>query len=568
MKARFLVLGVLLGALTLLTVPASTQQNTIIIGTTDGITTLDVADSYDYWTWHVFQNTSEGLVDFERGTAKVVPHLAQHIAVTGNGTEYWFTLTGVVIHDDKSDGTCEHTNDVRLRAISPLEQGQDTNQNGFICAHPADNKPKFWDGADFNADAVVFSLNRAKKLNGPNGAWEALMYDVVSVEKVDDYTVKIVTKGPDATFLPRLAGCACAFIMSPKSTPADKIASGQYAGTGRYKLARWDPDKQTVYESFPEYWNKAQFPKTPRIITQFFPEGAAPQLAAALRAGNIDIAFHTLNPEDVLALEKDPNVNVIRGESLNIRYLVINVTRPPFDDVRVRKAIALAVDRDKIVKQVFLGINEPLYSMVPPGFKDAYIKAMPDRNVAEARKLLEEYLKEKGLNPPLRIKFTATTRYGDTERDVALIVARALEETGIFRVEIEILERVTFFQRLGAGQMDFFALGWFPDFIDPDNFLGPWLVDDPEGMGTFFNHHPAFAEYKALFDKARSLVDPAKYAERMAIYKQIQQLVARDVPLVPLWLNKLQNIIATRKNISGAEIDASAILRTWLLEKK
>jgi ABC-type transport system substrate-binding protein len=63
-------------------------------------------------------------------------------------------------------------------------------------------------------------------------------------------------------------------------------------------------------------------------------------------------------------------------------------------------------------------------------------------------------------------------------------------------------------------------------------------------------------------------VDPAKYAERMAIYKQIQQLVARDVPLVPLWLNKLQNIIATRKNISGAEIDASAILRTWLLEKK
>jgi ABC-type transport system substrate-binding protein len=530
MKARFLVLGVLLGALALLTVPASTQQNTIIIGTTDGITTLDVADSYDYWTWHVFQNTSEGLVDFERGTAKVIPHLAESISVSPDGKEYTFKLRKGV---------------------------------------------KFWDGADFNADAVVFSLNRAKKLNGPNGAWEALMYDVVSVEKVDDYTVKIVTKGPDATFLSRLAGCACAFIMSPKSTPADQIASGQYAGTGRYKLARWDPDKQTVYESFPEYWNKAQFPKTPRIITQFFPEGAAPQLAAALRAGNIDIAFHTLNPEDVLALEKDPNVNVIRGESLNIRYLVINVTRPPFDDVRVRKAIALAVDRDKIVKQVFLGINEPLYSMVPPGFKDAYIKAMPDRNVAEAKKLLEGYINDPvsivviatdkadvdyevdgtkgtiaagksaevaiksgqtvkvtakgdtkvtlrflnsgggqigntiekvlkrgestsekappGLTAPLRIKFTATTRYGDTERDVALIVARALEETGIFRVEIEILERVTFFQRLGAGQMDFFALGWFPDFIDPDNFLGPWLVDDPEGLGTFFNHHPAFA---------------------------------------------------------------------------
>lgn len=523
MKPRFIVLSLLLGALAFLTFPASTQQNTIIIGTTDGITTLDVADSYDYWTWHVFQNTSEGLVDFERGTAKVVPQLAESISVSTDGKVYTFKLRRGV---------------------------------------------KFWDGADFNADAVVFSLNRSLKLRGPAGAVDALLYDVEKVEKVDDFTVRITTKGPDATFLPRLAGCACAFIMSPKSTPANEIASGKYAGTGRYKLSRWDPDKQTVYESFPEYWNKNETPKTPRIITQFFPEGAAPQLAAALRAGNIDIAFHTLNPEDVLALEKDPNVNVIRGESLNIRYLVINVTRPPFDDVRVRRAVALAVDRDKIVKQVFQGINDPLYSMVPPGFKDAYVKAMPDRNVAEAKKLLEEYMKEKGLNPPLRVKFTATTRYGDTERDVALIVARALEETGIFRVEIEILERVTFFQRLDAGEMDFFALGWFPDFIDPDNFLGPWLVDAPKALGTFFDEHPAFGEYKALFDKARGLVDPAKAAERMAIYKQIQQLVARDVPLVPLWLNKLQNIIATRKNISGAEIDASAILRTWLLEKK
>jgi peptide/nickel transport system substrate-binding protein len=231
MKARFLVLGILLGALALLTVPASTQQNTIIIGTTDGITTLDVADSYDYWTWHVFQNTSEGLVDFERGTAKVVPHLAESISVSPDGKEYTFKLRKGV---------------------------------------------KFWDGADFNADAVVFSLNRAKKLNGPNGAWEALMYDVVSVEKVDDYTVKIVTKGPDATFLSRLAGCACAFIMSPKSTPADKIASGQYAGTGRYKLARWTPMCRRSMSPSRSIGTRRSSPRRPELLPSSSPKGLRP----------------------------------------------------------------------------------------------------------------------------------------------------------------------------------------------------------------------------------------------------------------------------------------------------
>ena len=529
-RARWVALLALLvgvgAAFGLLPQLATTQEGVIVIGTTDGITTLDVADSYDYWTWHVFQNTAQGLVGFERGTGRVVPELAESVEVSEDGTVYTFKLRKGV---------------------------------------------KFWDGADFNADAVVFSLNRSLTLRGPAGAVDALMYDIVDVQKLDDYTVQITIERPDATFLPRLAGCACAFIMSPKSTPADRIASGdqiEYAGTGPYKLAEWVPDVRTVYEAFPEYWNKDEFPRTPTVITQFFPEGAAPQLAAAVRAGDIDVAFHTLNPEDVLALREDPNVNVIEGESLNIRYMVINVTRAPFDDVRVRRAIALAVDRQAIVDKVFLGINEPLYSMVPPGFKDAYVKAFPDRDVEAARQLVEAYAADTGAKLPLEITLTATTRYGDTERDVAVVVARSLEETGVFRVNLEILERVTFFDRLDRGELDFLLLGWYPDFIDPDNFLGPWLVDAPKALGTFFDEHPRFAEYKALFDQARSITDPARRAERMEIYKRLQRMVAEDVPLVPLWLNKLQNIVATGKDVKGVEIDVSAILRTWLIYKE
>ncbi len=527
-KPRFVgLVALLVGLVATMTFTASTQENVIIVGTTDGITALDTADSYDYWTWHVFQNTAQGLVELAPrpdGTLAIEPKLAESWTVSDDGTEYTFKLRPGI---------------------------------------------KFWDGADFNAQAMKFSIDRALRLRGPAGGVDVMLAGVVGTEVVDDLTFKMILDGPSGTFLSRLTQPP-AYAVSPKSTPADRLAvDGSsdilYAGTGPYKLADYEADVRTVYESFPGYWNTADAPRTAKVITQFFNPGAAAQLAAALRAGDIDVAFHTLNPEDVLSLKNDPNVKVLdEVPSLNIRYMVLNVTREPFDDVRVRKAIALAVDRQEIVDKVFFGINQPLYSMVPPGFS-SHIDAFPERDLAQAQALMQEYAQATGKSLPLRIKMTATTRYGDTERDVAVVVARALEETGAFRVELEILERVTFFDRLDQGQLDFFLLGWFPDFIDADNFLAPWLLDAPKALGTFFDEHPAFPTYKALFEQERT---SSNQAFRDMMFRFLQTATAQDVPLIPLWVNTLQNIAATRANISGVEIDASATFRTWKMEKK
>lgn len=528
-KVRFVgLVALLVGLVATMTFTASTKEDVIIVGTTDGITSLDTADSYDYWTWHVFQNTAQGLVDLAPqadGTLALVGNLAENWTVSADGKVYTFKL-----------------------------------RNGV----------KFWDGSDFNAQAMKFAIDRALTLRGPAGGVDVMLAGVVSTEAVDASTFKITLDGPSGTFLSRLTQPP-AYAVSPQTTPADRLAvdgSSEilYAGTGPYKLSSYEADVRTVYESFPGYWNTADAPRTAKVITQFFNPGAASQLAAAVRAGDIDVAFHTLNPEDVIALKNDPNVKVLdKVPSLNIRYMVINVTRSPFDDVRIRKAIALAVDRKAIVDKVFFGINQPLLSMVPPGFS-SHVDAFPERDLAQAKALAQAYATEKGLTLPLSIKLTATTRYGDSERDVAVVVARSLEETGAFRVNLEILERVVFFDRLDQGQLDFLMLGWFPDFIDADNFLAPWLLDAPKALGTYFDElHPQFEEYKALFEQERTSSDQAV---RDGIFKQLQQLTARDYPLIPLWVNTLQNIAATRVNVSGVEIDASATFRTWKMVKQ
>jgi peptide/nickel transport system substrate-binding protein len=522
---RFAVVALAVAALALFmptTLPAAAPRDTIVIGTTDKVATLDTANSYDYWTWQVFWNTAEALVGFKPGTTQLVPSLATDWTVSADGMMYTFRLR---------------------RGVT------------------------FTDGASFNAQAVKFSIDRALKLKGPEGA-VGLIENIKSVDVVDRYTVRFTLKQPDATTLSRLSeALPIADIVSPKTTPANRIAKGfrEYAGTGPYRLVQYVPGQRMVYEAYPRYWGPK--PKSRRVITTFYADSAA--LAAAVESGQVDVGYRSFGPEDIKRIQQTGRLQVARSaEFPSVRYIVFNATAKPFDNVKIRRAISYAVNRDRIVSDVFGGINQPLYSMVPPGMW-SHIDTFPKRDLTKAKSLLAEAGYSEANKLAVTLWFTPS-HYGTTESDAAAVIKDSIEETGLTTVEVKSSEWGDYVKAMGGGQFGMFLLGWYPDFVDPDNFLAPWLTENPESLGSYLNKATSavdkqyYNEFQKLFSDAKKT---ANQNQRSVFYKQGQQKLADSAILVPLWQNLAQSYVIAQKNVKGITLDATTVWRAYLLSK-
>jgi peptide/nickel transport system substrate-binding protein len=154
---------------------------------------------------------------------------------------------------------------------------------------------------------------------------------------------------------------------------------------------------------------------------------------------------------------------------------------------------------------------------------------------------------------------------------VAAILKTNLEATGIIKVNVQVLEWGTYVQRMSEGSLGFFLLGWYPDFIDPDNYLAPWLTESPEGLGTYLNRATSGYD-KACYDQFVDLLEGAKettdIAARTAKYEAAQRLLADCAVMIPLWQNNTQAYAIAQKNVKGIVLDASMNFRDWLIYKE
>jgi peptide/nickel transport system substrate-binding protein len=495
---------------------ALAASDILVLGTIDRITELSFENSYDHFTWHILRHTTKALVGMEPGTNKIIPAIAQSWEISDDGLVYTFHIRPGVV---------------------------------------------FWDGTPCNAKAVKWALERTIRLNGPEGGVFLIADVIKKIEAVDELTVKITLNYPDATFLIRMTDNVIPALIYA-GAPENEFTQGRYVGTGPYRIVEYVPDERVVLEAVPTYFGPA--PKTKRIVWVIYANEAA--LRAAVEAGDVDIAFRTFNPVDIVNLQKNPNLQVVRGPSVSIRYLLFNVTQPPVDNPLVRQAIAYAVDRDAICERVFSGLNTPIYTMVPEGLPPAgsAIPVFPKRDLEKARELL----RQAGYSEanPLQVNLWYTpTHYGTTEADVAAVLKQAIEETGMVKVTIQSLEWAAYVQRMSQGGFDMFLLGWYPDYLEASNFLAPWTTESPESLGTFFNKHPRYPEYKELMTKALTTIDEA---ERAKIYQEIQRMSAEDVPWIPLWANNQQAYLVAQKNVKGIVLDLTMEPHLDLLYKE
>ncbi|MFY9915855.1 MAG: ABC transporter substrate-binding protein [Nocardioidaceae bacterium] len=495
-----------------------------ILGTTDTVTALDPAGSYDLGSTTLEYNLYQTLL--------TVP--AKQTDIVGDAAE-----------------KCEYSDPSTLTCTLKPDQ-------------------KFSNGDALTSSDVKYSLERAINIQDPNGAAIYLLGSITSTDKKgkvtmndgaietpDDTTVIFHLDHPDTTFQYILTYPGAAAIVDEEVFPADKkLADDKIIGSGPYKLAQYKAGEQAVLE-LNENYTGDNVGQAPQVFVRYYQEPSA--LKLAVENGEIDIAWRSLSPTDIKDLEGNSKVTVATGEGSEIRYWVWKVNGDVGKNPAIRQAAAQIFDRDAIAKNAYDGIVAPLYSIVPPGYAgqtDSFKAAYGSPNVAAAKKILADA----GVKTPVNLTMGySPTHYGPNAVDEATELQRQLEESGLFKVTLKSAEWEQYQTINKQGAYDLFQMGWFPDYPDTDDYLSPFMVD-----GGFFQNGYSNAEVNKLVADEQGTSDQA---QREADFKKLQDIAARDVPFIPSWVGK--NIGVYGAGIKGVEdtLDPTFIFRFWLVTK-
>ncbi|MCR4282149.1 MAG: ABC transporter substrate-binding protein [Bauldia sp.] len=458
------------------------------------------------------------VVEFEHGTTKVIPGLAESWDVSPDGLQYTFHLRG---------GVKFHTTDY------------------------------FTPTRDFSADDVVFTFDRQSNKDNPyfdyaGGAWEYYdgmsMPDIVkSVEKVDDMTVRFTLNRPDATMLANL-GMDFASVVSKEY--ADKLlADGRRemlnqepVGTGPFQFVDYQKDAVIRYKANPDYWRGKQ--KIDDLIFAITTDNAVRY--QKLKAGECNLMPYP-NPADVPAMKADSGLTVMQQEGLNIGFLAYNTQQKPFDDVRVRKALNMAMNKQEIIDAVFQGTGKVAKNPIPPTMWSYDDSTVDDPYDPEAAKKL---LADAGVsNLSMKVWAMPVQRpYNANARRMAELIQADFAKVGV-TVEIVTFEWGEYLAQSKAVDRDGAVLiGWTGDNGDPDNFLAVLLGCDAVGGNN--RAQWCYKPFDDLIQKAKGL---SSQDERAALYKQAQAIFKEQAP----WATMAHSLVTVpmTKSVTGFVMD-------------
>nr|OEJ73437.1 peptide ABC transporter substrate-binding protein [Desertifilum tharense IPPAS B-1220] len=482
------------------------------IGTTLKVRTLDPADSYEIASGNLLYNLGDRLYTYRSGTTELTPQLATALPT---------------ISDDK------------LTYTIPLRQGV-----------------LFHDGTSFNAEAMAFSLNRFMENEGTPAF---LLKDIVeSVNATGEYELTIKLQQPFAAF-PELLTFPGTAAISPQ---AYQIGTGQFkpdtfVGTGPYKLAQFGTDVIRL-DVFEDYWGEK--PQNQGVDIQLFTSSS--NLFNAFRTRAIDVASGTLDSEQIKSLEKETQRQgwqEITADGNSVNYMVLNVNSEPLNRVEVRQALAAIVDRNILNQRVLQDLAEPLYSLIPdtfPSHKPVF-EQYGDGNAEKAKQLLTQAGFSQANPAVVEIWYSSNS----TKRSLVASTLKAIADQkmdGILQLELKSVESTTAFQNLDKGIYPTFLLDWYADYFDPDNYIQPFL-DCNEGSATegckvgASQNHGSFYYNTEVVNLIRQQRQETDRDRRYAILGQIQDILARDVPFIPMWLDR--DYAFAQKGINGVRLE-------------
>ena len=292
-----------------------------------------------------------------------------------------------------------------------------------------------------------------------------------------------------------------------------------------------------------------------------------------VKGGQIDVANRTLSATDIDDLKKDSNVTVHVGPGGEMRYVVFNFdtmpygAKAPYADPKkalaVRQAAANLIDRQAISDQVYKGTYLPMWSNVPSGFvgaNESFKQAYGDGSGKPSLDKAKKVMADAGITGPVTIKLQYNPdHYGKSSGDEYAMVKDQLEKSGLFTVDLQSTEWVTYNSASKKDSYPVFQLGWFPDFSDADNYLTPFFVG-----GGFMNNHYSNPEVEMLV--AKQLVTADK-AEREKTIQEVQNLLAKDISTLPLLQGAQVAVSGT--NVKGVDstLDASFKFRLGTVSK-
>ncbi|WP_165986161.1 ABC transporter substrate-binding protein [Streptomyces sp. YIM 98790] len=499
--------------------PGAGGDGRIVMGMTDTVSSLDPASGYDPGSWLVFNNVFQSLLSFPAGGSEPQAEAAE---------------------------SCQFTDPANQRYMCVLRE-----------------ELTFSNGRPLTSKDVKHSFDRSIRIDDENGPAAVMLSTIDRIETPDERTVVFHLNQPDATFPLKIASGAGS-IVDHREYPADALRTdGRAVGSGVYTLDSADGDRLTF--SVNDRYRGPARAKNDGMTLRLF-EGDQQGLKEALESGRVDIAYRGLAAEDIAGLDRSATLGqgtlkVVDGTSAEVLHMVFNLDDPVAGNEGVRRAVAHLLDRSSVVRDVHQRTTEPLYSVIPAGitghntaFFDRYSDyPQPDK---ARRALLDE-----GITEPVDLTLWVTpVRFGPGVEPAFENIAGQLNASGLFNATVESLDTDAYLDGIAAGEFGVYVRGWVPDYPDPENFTAPFFGPD----NVLNNNYDAGPITERLIPRTAGQSDRAR---TVADFQKIQDIVAEELPLIPLWQGRQYAVAAEDINGLQWSLDASTVFRFWEISR-